>query len=81
MRRANQSPVLGHVIWLDQSQTSIIRVVTWLEDREQDGDLDTEAAILDVGCGNGVLSIDLFKAGFSNITGQKEYQVLEFTSR
>ena len=69
MRRANQSPVFGHVIWLDQSQTSNIRVVTWLEDREQEGDLDTEAAILDVGCGNGVLSIDLFKAGFSNITG------------
>ena len=57
------------MILFDQSPTSIIRVVTWLEDREQEGDLDTEAAILDVGCGNGVLSIDLFKAGFSNITG------------
>ena len=62
-------PVSGPMICLDQSQTVNVRVVTWLEDREQDGDLDTEAAILDVGCGNGVLSIVLFKAGFSNITG------------
>ena len=68
-RRANQSSLFGHMICPDQSQTAIIRMVTWLEDREQEGDLDTEASILDVGCGNGVLSIDLFKAGFSNITG------------
>ena len=44
--------------------------MNWLEDREQEGDITSDAAILDVGCGNGVLSIDLFKAGFSNITGK-----------
>ena len=54
------------MICLDQSN---VRVVNWLEDREQEGDITPDAAILDVGCGNGVLSIDLFKAGFSNITG------------
>ena len=52
------------------SDQSIVRVVNWLEDREQEGELMPDAAILDVGCGNGVLSIDLFKAGFSNITGR-----------
>ena len=55
------------MICLDQSN---VRVVNWLEDREQEGDITPDAAILDVGCGNGVLSIDLFKAGFSNITGK-----------
>ena len=44
--------------------------MNWLEDKEQEGDITSDAAILDVGCGNGVLSIDLFKAGFSNITGK-----------
>ena len=60
------------------SDQSIVRVVSWLEDREQEGDLMPDAAILDVGCGNGVLSIDLFKAGFSNITGRQSQTILLF---
>ena len=45
------------------------RVVNWLEDKEQEGDLAPDCPILDIGCGNGVLSMDLFKAGFTNIKG------------
>ena len=46
-----------------------MRVVNWLTDKEQEGEISTEAAILDVGCGNGVLSVDLYKEGWTEVTG------------
>ena len=52
------------------------RVVTWLEDREQEGEIDLSSPILDIGCGNGVLSMDLVKAGFVNVTGIVKIQNL-----
>ena len=55
------------------------RVVTWLEDREQEGEIDLSSPILDIGCGNGVLSMDLVKAGFVNVTGiVKTQNLFEF---
>ena len=55
-------------VWFGEEAAA--RVVTWLEDREQEGDISLDSAILDVGCGNGVLSVDLSKAGFTNVTGE-----------
>ena len=46
-----------------------VRVVNWLSDKEQEGEISTEATILDVGCGNGVLSVDLYKEGWTEVTG------------
>ena len=46
-----------------------VRVVTWLSEKEQEGEISAEAAILDVGCGNGVLSVDLYKEGWTEVTG------------
>ena len=45
------------------------RVVQWIEDREQEGELSNDDRIMDVGCGNGMLCVDLHKAGFTQITG------------
>ena len=46
-----------------------VRVVNWLSDKEQEGEISTEATILDVGCGNGVMSVDLYKEGWTEVTG------------
>ena len=46
------------------------RVITWLEDREQEGEIGLDFPVLDVGCGNGVMCVDLAKAGFTNVTGK-----------
>ena len=46
-----------------------VRVMTWLGDREQEGEISMEARILDVGCGNGVMCVDLYKEGWTDVTG------------
>ena len=46
-----------------------VRIVDWLEDRCQEGELSQDAPVLDVGCGNGVLTVDLSKAGWTDVTG------------
>ena len=56
-------------VWFGEEAAA--RMVNWLEDKEQEGEIDLESAILDVGCGNGVLTMDIFKAGFTNLTGIK----------
>ena len=61
-------------VWFGEEAAA--RVVTWLEDREQEGDISLDSAILDVGCGNGVLSVDLSKAGFTNVTGELSLQLI-----
>ena len=67
--RRRESGEESQSVFVTCPDQSNVRVVNWLEDKEQEGEITLYAAILDVGCGNGVLSIDLFKAGFSNITG------------
>merc|ERR1712098_341436 len=54
-------------VWFGDEASA--RVVQWLEDREQEGELTIDDAIMDVGCGNGMLCVDLYKAGFTQITG------------
>ena len=61
-------------VWFGEEAAA--RVVTWLEDREQEGDISLDSAILDLGCGNGVLSVDLSKAGFTNVTGELSLQLI-----
>ena len=46
------------------------RVITWLEDWEQEGEISLDFPVLDVGCGNGVMCVDLVKAGFTKVTGK-----------
>ena len=45
-------------------------MISWLEDREQEGEISLDFPVLDVGCGNGVMCVDLVKAGFTNLTGK-----------
>ena len=54
-------------VWFGEEAS--VRIVDWLEDRCQEGELCQESPVLDVGCGNGVLSVDLSKAGWSDVTG------------
>ena len=54
-------------VWFGEE--AAVRVVNWLNDREQEGELSLEARILDVGCGNGMMSVDLFNEGWKNVTG------------
>ena len=54
-------------VWFGEEASA--RIVDWLEDKCQEGELSQDAPVLDVGCGNGVLSVDLSKAGWSDVTG------------
>ena len=54
-------------VWFGEEAAA--RVITWLEDRETDGDVSWDDPVIDVGCGNGVMCVDLVKAGFTNVTG------------
>ena len=54
-------------VWFGEEAS--VRIVDWLEDRAQEGELSQAAPVLDVGCGNGVLSVDLSKAGWTDVTG------------
>ena len=54
-------------VWFGEEASA--RIVDWLEDKCQEGELSQDAPVLDVGCGNGVLSVDLCKAGWSDVTG------------
>ena len=54
-------------VWFGEEAS--VRIVDWLEDRGQEGELSQEAPVLDVGCGNGVLTVDLSKAGWTDVTG------------
>ena len=40
------------------------RMVRWLEKNT-----DPESKIIDLGCGNGMMSIELYEAGFHNVDG------------
>ena len=54
-------------IWFGEE--SVVRVITWLEDKMTEAGVDHDSPILEVGCGNGVLCVELVKTGFSNVTG------------
>ena len=40
------------------------RMVRWIEKN-----IDPESKIIDLGCGNGMMSIELYEAGFHNVDG------------
>merc|ERR550517_162891 len=44
-------------------------MVDWLEDRCQEGEITESSPVLDVGCGNGLLSVSLCHVGFTCVTG------------
>ena len=46
-----------------------VRAIRWLSEKEEEGEISLEARVLDVGCGNGVLSVDLYKEGWEQVTG------------
>ena len=54
-------------IWFGEE--SMFRVINWLEDRMMVAGVGLDSPILEVGCGNGILCVELAKAGFTNITG------------
>ena len=54
-------------VWFGEEASA--RIIDWLEDKCQEGELSQDAPVLDVGCGNGVLSVDLSKAGWTDVTG------------
>ncbi|XP_062549889.1 EEF1A lysine methyltransferase 2 [Armigeres subalbatus] len=52
-------------VWFDEdSQLRIIRWISQQEDRIQQ-----DVSIIDLGCGNGMMLIELAREGFSNLTG------------
>ena len=54
-------------VWFGEEAAA--RVVAWLEDRETEGELQYSNRLVDLGCGNGMLCVDLAQAGWLNVTG------------
>jgi len=54
-------------VWFGEEAAA--RVVSWLEDRETEGELQYSNRLVDLGCGNGMLCVDLAQAGWLNVTG------------
>uniref|UniRef100_K1PTM8 Methyltransferase-like protein 10 n=1 Tax=Magallana gigas TaxID=29159 RepID=K1PTM8_MAGGI len=51
-------------IWFGEDSQE--RVLDWLEDY---GGVVTEDPVIDLGCGNGVMLLEMAKRGYSNLTG------------
>ena len=49
-------------VWFGEGAMN--RMIRWLEKN-----VPTSSSIIDVGCGNGVMSIELYEVGFKNILG------------
>jgi 2-polyprenyl-3-methyl-5-hydroxy-6-metoxy-1,4-benzoquinol methylase len=49
-------------VWFGEN--AMLRMVRWLESH-----VSPDSSIIDLGCGNGLLSIELFEAGFKDVTG------------
>jgi len=49
-------------IWFGEA--AMTRMVRWIEKN-----IDVESKIIDLGCGNGLMSIELYEAGFHNVDG------------
>ncbi|XP_046369486.2 EEF1A lysine methyltransferase 2-like [Haliotis rufescens] len=60
----NNSAEVGDIWFGEESQ---MRVVRWLE--EDCEDVDTQDAILDLGCGNGMMLVELHREGYRDLTG------------
>ena len=54
-------------VWFGEEASA--RMVDWLEDRCQEGEITESCPVLDVGCGNGLLSVSLCHVGFTCVTG------------
>ncbi|XP_074644450.1 EEF1A lysine methyltransferase 2-like [Tubulanus polymorphus] len=59
----NDSGDIGEV-WFGYDSMS--RVIRWIEESE---DINTEMSVIDLGCGNGAMLVELAELGFSNLTG------------
>ena len=49
-------------VWYGEAAMN--RMVRWIEKN-----IDSESKIIDLGCGNGLMSIELYEAGFHNVDG------------
>ena len=49
-------------VWFGEAAMN--RMVRWLE-----RNISSESKIIDLGCGNGIMSIELYEAGFHNVDG------------
>lgn len=52
-------------VWFDED--SQLRVINWMLRRSDS--ISTDAAIIDLGCGNGMMLIELAREGYTNLTG------------
>ncbi|XP_049530833.1 EEF1A lysine methyltransferase 2 [Anopheles darlingi] len=52
-------------VWFDEDSQN--RIITWLARLEDE--IRAEDAIIDLGCGNGMMLIELAREGYSNLTG------------
>ncbi|XP_053688214.1 EEF1A lysine methyltransferase 2 [Sabethes cyaneus] len=52
-------------IWFDED--SQLRIIRWIEKQEES--ISQDDAVIDLGCGNGMLLIELAREGYSNLTG------------
>uniref|UniRef100_A0A2M4BYY1 Protein-lysine N-methyltransferase n=1 Tax=Anopheles marajoara TaxID=58244 RepID=A0A2M4BYY1_9DIPT len=52
-------------VWFDEDSQN--RIITWLGRLEDE--IKAEDAIIDLGCGNGMMLVELAREGYSNLTG------------
>ncbi|XP_035775643.1 EEF1A lysine methyltransferase 2-like [Anopheles albimanus] len=52
-------------VWFDEDSQN--RIITWLARLEDE--IKAEDAIIDLGCGNGMMLVELAREGYSNLTG------------